>query len=139
MMLCYATGLVVPVTCRLSKQLHFETRECCCRSWYLLELQNGLRFKNRQLLPIVSFMDSVTLVYQDNPVGIELFSLYVLFSQYRSCDNTLGNRFFQISSYSCTFLRIIYETTMGQVPLGPALGKTQYTRIDRFHCHATKK
>ena len=27
------------------------------------------------------------------------FSLYVLFSEYRLRDNTLGNRFFQISSY----------------------------------------
>ena len=40
------------------------------------------------------------LVYQDNPVGIDLSSLYVLFSQYRSRDNTLGNRFFHILSYS---------------------------------------
>ena len=137
-----ATGLVLPVTCRLSNQLYFETRECCCRSRYLLELQKGLRFKNRQMLPIVSFIDSVKaavfvfqknetaamLVYQDNPVGIDLFSLYVLFSQYRSRDNTLGNRFFQISSYSLAYLRIIYEKTMGQVPLGPAIGKTQHTR-----------
>ena len=45
------------------------------------------------------------------------FSLYVLFSEYRSCDNTLGNRFFQISSYSDTYLRIIYEKTMSHVPL----------------------
>ena len=137
-----ATGLVLPVTCRLSNQLYFETRECCCRSRYLLELQKGLRFKNRQMLPIVSFIDSVKaavfvfqknetaamLVYQDNPVGIDLFSLYVLFSQYRSRDNTLGNRFFQISSYSLAYLRIIYEKTMGQVLLGPAIGKTQHTR-----------
>ena len=66
------------------------------------------------MLPIVSFMDSVKaavfvfqknetaamLVYQVNPVGIDLFSLSVLFSQYRSRDNTLGNRFFHILSYS---------------------------------------
>ena len=63
------------------------------------------------------------LVYQDNPVGIDLFSLYVLFSQYRSRDNTLGNRFFQISSYLPAYLRIIYEKTKGQAPLGPLLGK----------------
>ena len=95
------------------------------------------------MLPKVSFMDSVKaavfvfqknetaamLVYQDNPVGIDLFSLYVLFSQYRSRDNTLGNRFFQISSYSLAYLRIIYETTMDQVPLGPAIGKTQHTSL----------
>ena len=54
---------------------------------------------------------------------IPLFSLHVLFSQYRSCDNTLGNRFFHISFYSRAYLRIIYEKTMGQVPLGPLLGK----------------
>ena len=42
--------------------------------------------------------------------GIDLFSLHVLFSQYRSCDNTLENCLFQIySSYSCAYVRIIYE------------------------------
>ena len=54
---------------------------------------------------------------------IDLFSLYVLFSWCRSCDNTQGNCFFQISSYSHAYLRIIYERTKGQVPLGPLLGK----------------
>ena len=55
--------------------------------------------------------------------AIDLFSLYVLFSHYRSCDNTLGNHYFQISSYARAYLRIIYEKTMSQVPLGPLLGK----------------
>ena len=54
---------------------------------------------------------------------IDLFSLNVLFPQYRSRANTLGNRFFQISSYSRAYLRIISEKTMDQVPLGPILGK----------------
>ena len=31
--------------------------------------------------------------------------------------------FFQISSYSRAFVRIIYEKTKGRVPLGPLLGK----------------
>ena len=53
----------------------------------------------------------------------DLFSLYVLFSQYMSCDNTLENCFFQISFYSRAYLCIIYEKTNGQVPLGPLLGK----------------
>ena len=65
--------------------------------------------------------------------AIYLFSLYVLFSQYMSCDNTLENCFFQISSYSRAYLRVIYEKTMGQVLLGPLLGKpvcgkTKHTR-----------
>ena len=64
---------------------------------------------------------------------IHLFSLYVLFSQYRSCDNTLGNRFFQISSYSRAYLRIIYEKTMGQVPPGPLLGK-QNIQAKEVYC-----
>ena len=34
----------------------------------------------------------------------DLFSLYVLFSQYRSCDNTLENCFFQISSCSRAYV-----------------------------------
>ena len=48
---------------------------------------------------------------------IDLFSWYILFSQKRSCDNTPKNCFFQISSYSRAFVRIIYEKTKGQVPL----------------------
>ena len=35
----------------------------------------------------------------------DLFSLYVLFSQYRSCDNSLENCFFQISSCSRAYVR----------------------------------
>ena len=36
---------------------------------------------------------------------IDLFSLYVLFSQYRSCKNSLENCFFQISSCSRAYVR----------------------------------
>ena len=54
---------------------------------------------------------------------IDLFSWYVLFFQYRPCGNTLENCFFQILSYSCAYLLIIYEKTKDQVPLGPLLGK----------------
>ena len=111
--------LVLPATfsCRLSKQLYFETRECCCRSRYLLELQKGLRFKNRHLLPIVSFIDSVKaavlvfqnnetaamLVYQVNPVGIDLLVCMFCFLNTGHVIILSGNRFFQISSdsYSC--------------------------------------
>ena len=49
-------------------------------------------------------------------VSINLFSLYAVFSQYRPCDNTLENRFFQITSNSRAYLHIIYEETKGQVP-----------------------
>ena len=57
-----------------------------------------------------------------NPT-IDLFSLYVLFYQYRSRDNTLENCFFQISFCSRAYVRIIYEKRKGQVPLEPLLGK----------------
>ena len=49
----------------------------------------------------------------DSTQQIDLFSLYVLFSQYRWCDNTLEYCFFQISSHSRAYLRIIYEKTKG--------------------------
>ena len=120
-----ATGLVLPVTCRLSKQLHFETRECCCRSRYLLELQKGLRFKNRQLLPIVSFIDSVKaavlvfqnnetaamLVYQVNPVGIDLLVCMFCFLNTGHVIILSGNRFFQISSdsYLCISMHNLWK------------------------------
>ena len=54
---------------------------------------------------------------------IDLFSLYVLFSQYRSFDDTLENCFFQILSYSRAYLCVMYEKTKGKVPLGPLFGK----------------
>ena len=41
---------------------------------------------------------------------IDLFSLYVLFSQYRSCDNTLENCFFQISSCSRAYVRAKWQS-----------------------------
>ena len=69
----------------------------------------------------INFVNAFSFV-RTSP-SIDLFSLYVLFSQYRSGDNTRGNRFFQISSCSLAYLCIIYEKTMGQV----ALGKTKHT------------
>ena len=54
---------------------------------------------------------------------IDLFSLYVLFSQYRSFDETLENCSFQILSYSRAYLCVMYEKTKGKVPLRPLLGK----------------
>ena len=81
------------------------------------------------ILVIQNNETAAMLVYQDNPVGIDLFSLYVLFSQYRSRDNTLGEPFLSnFVLFTCITLRIIYEKTMGRVPLGPAIGKTQHTR-----------
>ena len=55
--------------------------------------------------------------------AIDFFSLYVLFSQHRSCDNTLENCFFLIISYSRNNYAQSYEETKGQVPLGPLFGK----------------
>ena len=65
--------------------------------------------------------------------SIELFSLYVLFSQYRSCDNTLENCFSQISSCSRAYLRVIYEKTKSQVPPGPLLGKQNIQAKDVYY------
>ena len=39
------------------------------------------------------------ITQNDTKQSIDLFSLYILFSQYKSCDNTLENCFFQISFY----------------------------------------
>ena len=60
---------------------------------------------------------------------IDLFSLYVLFSQYRSRDNTLENCFFQIySSYSRAYVRIIYEKKGSSSP-GTSIGKTKHASL----------
>ena len=52
---------------------------------------NGAHAHYREPVPLTSLTD--------------LFSLYVLFSQYRSFDNTLENCFFQISSCSRAYVR----------------------------------
>ena len=65
-------------------------------------------------------------------IPIELFCLYVFFPQYKSCDNTLKSCFDQISSHSSAYLRIIYEKTKGQDPLGPLLGK-QYIQAKEVY------
>ena len=52
---------------------------------------------------------------------IDLFSLYVLFSQYSSCGHTLENCFFQISSCSRAYVR----TKVSSSP-GTSIGKTKH-------------
>ena len=54
-------------------------------------------------------------------VWIGLFSLYVLFSRCRSCDNTPENCFFQISSYSRVYVCIIYEKKTGAYSPGTSI------------------
>ena len=61
--------------------------------------------------------------------------MYVLFSQYSSYDNTLENCSFQISSYSCAYVRIIYEKTKGQVSLGPLMGKQNIQAKEVYWVH----
>ena len=69
-----------------------------------------------------------------------LFSLYVLFLQYRSCDNTLGNCFFQTSSCSRAYI-CTHKNTKCQVPLGPLLGKQtiQAKEVYTSQSSATRK
>ena len=71
---------------------------------------------------------------------IDLLSLYVLFSQYRSCDNTLENCFFQISSCSRAYV-CRHKNTKCQVPLGPLLGKQtiQAKEVYTSQSSATRK
>ena len=56
---------------------------------------------------------SIVLLSTPLHVKIDLFRVYVLFSQYRSCDNTLENCFLQISSYTRAYPHINYEKTKG--------------------------
>ena len=72
-----------------------------------------------------------------NNVVIDIFSLKVLISHYRSCDNTLQNSFFQILSNSRAYPRITYEKTNSQDLLGPLLGK-QNTQAKEVYCEPKK-
>ena len=66
--------------------------------------------------------------------GIDLFSLFILFSQCRSCNNTPENCFFQqILYYSRVYVRTIYQKTKGQAePLRPLLGKQNVRAKDVY-------
>ena len=44
-------------------------------------------------------------------LGIDLFSLYFLFSHFRPRDVTLENSFFQMLSYAHAYVRITYDKT----------------------------
>ena len=57
--------------------------------------------------------EKVSMIIQ---IGIDLFSLYVLFSHFRPRDATRGNSFFQMSSYARANLRITNEKTKGKFP-----------------------
>ena len=48
--------------------------------------------------------------------AMDLFSLYILFSHFRPCDVTLGNSFFQMSSYARAYVCITHEKTKGKFP-----------------------
>ena len=47
---------------------------------------------------------------------IHLFSLYVLFSECRSCYNTLQDRFFQISPHPRAYVSVIMKKTKDEIP-----------------------
>ena len=49
-------------------------------------------------------------------IFLKLFSLCVLFSHFRPRDATLGNSFFQTSSYALANERITYEKRKGKLP-----------------------
>ena len=80
---------------------------------------DGLRFTKRLQTFRLAFKWNT--IYRVIPVEIDLLSLLVSFSQYRSCDNTLEYCFVQISSYSRAYLRINYEKTKGSP--GTSIGK----------------
>ena len=55
-------------------------------------------------------------------MGIDLFSLYILFSHFRPRDATRGNSFFQMLSYERANLRITNEKTKGKIPMRASRG-----------------
>ena len=114
-------GMCKAVVLRTIKPIAFLTFSLPSRRRILRPLceQGQIRKELDFSVQLFQSLPSITMLLR----AIDLFSLYVLFSQYRSRANTLENCFFQISSYSPAYLRIIYEKTKGQVPLGPLLGK----------------
>ena len=56
------------------------------------------------------------LVSSINPPGIDLFSMYVLYSHFRQRDAIRGNSFFQMSSYARANVRKTNEKTKVKFP-----------------------
>ena len=89
---------------------------CCCLSTlsHLPSMTNPEFEMNRGMLSLSADwfklwinLSKFKMLYQSKiqlEVQIDLSNLYVLFSQCRSCDNTLGKCFFQISSSSRAYL-----------------------------------
>ena len=63
--------------------------------------------------------------------SIDLTSLYVLFSQYKSRSNTLGNSFFQTSFYLRAHLRLTVKRQWGKFPLDLYWENKTY-KLNRF-------
>ena len=59
---------------------------------------------------------------------IRPFSLYVLFSQCRSCDNNLEDCVFQIFPHSRAYVSIIMKKTKGEIPPELHWGKKRISR-----------
>ena len=66
-------------------------------------------------------------------VTIDLFRLYVLLSQCRSCANTLLNCFFQITSYSRAYVPVSTHKKKQSVkfPLDRSIGKRKTYKLKR--------
>ena len=66
--------------------------------------------------------------------AIDLFSLYILFSQFRPREVTLGNCFFQLPPYARAHVRMIFENTKGKFPWEYHVvwnGKTKMYKLKR--------
>ena len=66
-------------------------------------------------------MNHVTTSSVDSP-GLDLFSLYVLFSHFRPRDATRGNSFFQMSSYARANVRITNDKNRRKIPMRASRG-----------------
>ena len=68
------------------------------------------------------FLLTVVLIIFVGMKGIDLFSLYILFSHFRPRDATRGNSFFQMSSYARANLRITNEKNKRKIPMRASRG-----------------
>ena len=87
-----------------------------------LELLSRVQFSISVRIDHFTVVGLVAWPLHDSEVGIDLLSLYVLFSHFRPRDATRGNSFFQMSSYARANVRITNDKNKRKIPMRASRG-----------------
>ena len=85
-----------------------------CECYIIMQMQHSKNLNPERI-------ELVTTLNWPNR-SLDLFSLYVLFSHFRSRDATRGNSFFQMSSYARANVRITNDKNKRKIPMRASRG-----------------